>query len=168
MKNNLIKFITVFMAVAFMTLQSCEKGDLIETEHGNNDLKEIQKKSSSENTLFDFSGFEIINGMCVFESIETLQKKTELMMQISSKELNKQEINFLFLSQQRILEQAIQKEESYFEQFDENNMTKQEIKDVIIRKEKIGYSDFTKKILITELYMFMKVKTMTFLALNYR
>ncbi len=138
MNKNLIKTVIILIAVAFVTLQSCEKKAIVpgnETGVVKNDVVNVDKAAN-------LSNIEFIEGMLVFESPE---EYNAIINNVSYEELQNWENKIGFVSQQSILESALNEESKYFEQFDPTNMTEKEIAEVVKEKEKLGYTEFTKK-----------------------
>ena len=136
MKNYRINLLFIFIALSFITLQSCEKKELIQEINQ-------QEESTVEIKPVNLSDIEIINGILVFDNMEEYEGLIGN-SEISIEELLNWENEIGFISQQSILEQALAEEDKYYEQFDPTTMTEEERAKVVKDKEAMGYTEFTK------------------------
>ncbi len=134
MKKNIIIIAALFVAVMSVTFLSCTK----ESEVVNSVTPENQ-------TVVEIPKYSVKEGILVFNSREDLNKLNNYLADKSSEFIDKWENEIGFTSQQSILEQAIIEENAYYEQFDPTTLTEEEIEAIVAEKEKMGYTEFTKK-----------------------
>ena len=141
MKNKILLHLAIIFIAASLFV-SCEKEQFTDYEKNQNVQNDLVVNNDS---LIQLSDIEFSNGMLIFESIEKYDYFMKNSVQITKEEIVNWQKGIGFVSQQQILEQALQEEEKFFEQFDASTMTEKEIKKVVIQKEEMGYTDFTKK-----------------------
>lgn len=134
MRNKILLSLSIIV-ISLTIFTACEKEEkFIEKE------SEAQEEISSNVHDLNFS-----NGMIVFKSLDEYNAVMENLTQLSNNDFEKREIKIGFISQQRILENALQEEEKYFEQYNPNEMTREEIAKILNSKKEQGYSHFTKE-----------------------
>lgn len=137
MTKNLLKSLFILITLSFALLQSCEKHEIIsDTEQEYQVETQIKPVNLSE--------IEIENGILIFDSMEEYQgvlANTE----ITYEEIKAWEKEIGFISIQTILENALEEEEKYFEQFDPETLTEEDIERIVKEKEALGYTEYTQK-----------------------
>jgi hypothetical protein len=125
MKKNVLKPILILITVTFVTLQSCEKKEIVNPE---DDF--VLENNYDNLTIEDMPQIDVINGILHFQNNEEYNMFMTIASKLTSEERANYETGINFLSQQRIFEQIIEEELLIDEPYE--NLTEEEINNITV------------------------------------